>query len=117
MSTNEIVSTIGHGTDGEERSVEGGRTAGEILRGQEVVELAAGFPHLLKGAYSENVNVPIPVPVTHHSFGGWKSLLFGGTGAYGVRGFYFFARERATIGRWLDPATRGGTNPGFTQNS
>ena len=99
MSTNEIVSTIGHWIDGEERNVEGGRTAGEVLRGKEVIELAAGFPHLLRRAYSENVNVPIPGPVAHHSLGGWKSLLFGGTGAYGVRGFDFFARERATIGR------------------
>ena len=34
---------------------------GEILRGQEVVELATGFPHLIKGAYSENVSTGIDV--------------------------------------------------------
>ena len=117
MSTNEIASTIGYWIDGEPRGLERGRTAGEILRGKKVIEFAAGSPHLLKRAYMENVNVPIPEPVAHHYFGGWKSLLFGGTAAYGVRGFDFFTRERATIGRWIDPATRGGTNLGFPQNN
>lgn len=62
------------------------------------------------------INVPIPVPVAYHSFGGWKSSLFGDAKAYGVHGFDFFTREKAVTSRWLDPATHGGINLGFPQN-
>ena len=68
------------------------------------------------------INVPIPVPVAYHSFGGWKKSLFGDAKAYGVHGFDFFTREKAVTARWIDPATRndsshGGINLGFPQNS
>lgn len=68
------------------------------------------------------INVPIPVPVAYHSFGGWKASLFGDAKAYGVHGFDFFTREKAITSRWLDPATRHhsdnrGINLGFPQNS
>ena len=68
------------------------------------------------------VNVPIPVPVAYHSFGGWKQSLFGDAKAYGVHGFDFFTREKAVTSRWLDPATRSHSqhsaiNLGFPQNS
>jgi methylmalonate-semialdehyde dehydrogenase [acylating] (EC 1.2.1.27) len=62
------------------------------------------------------INVPIPVPVAYHSFGGWKASLFGDAKAYGVQGFDFFTREKAITSRWLDPATHGGINLGFPQN-
>ncbi|MCK6067993.1 MULTISPECIES: CoA-acylating methylmalonate-semialdehyde dehydrogenase [Microbacterium] len=67
------------------------------------------------------INVPIPVPVAYHSFGGWKQSLFGDAKAYGVHGFDFFTREKAVTARWIDPATRhdtdhGGINLGFPQN-
>ena len=62
------------------------------------------------------INVPIPVPVAYHSFGGWKNSLFGDAKAYGVHGFDFFTREKAVTSRWLDPATHGGINLGFPQN-
>ncbi|RGE20693.1 CoA-acylating methylmalonate-semialdehyde dehydrogenase [Leucobacter sp. wl10] len=62
------------------------------------------------------INVPIPVPVAYHSFGGWKASLFGDSKAYGVQGFEFFTREKAITSRWLDPATHGGINLGFPQN-
>ncbi|KJQ52645.1 CoA-acylating methylmalonate-semialdehyde dehydrogenase [Microbacterium sp. SA39] len=67
------------------------------------------------------INVPIPVPVAYHSFGGWKQSLFGDAKAYGVHGFDFFTREKAVTARWIDPATRndsthGGLNLGFPQN-
>ncbi|MFT4306060.1 MAG: CoA-acylating methylmalonate-semialdehyde dehydrogenase [Microbacterium sp.] len=62
------------------------------------------------------INVPIPVPVAYHSFGGWKSSLFGDAKAYGVHGFDFFTREKAITSRWLDPATHGGIDLGFPQN-
>jgi len=63
------------------------------------------------------INVPIPVPVAYHSFGGWKASLFGDAKAYGVHGFDFFTREKAITSRWLDPAQHGGIDLGFPQNS
>jgi malonate-semialdehyde dehydrogenase (acetylating)/methylmalonate-semialdehyde dehydrogenase len=63
------------------------------------------------------INVPIPVPVAYHSFGGWKASLFGDAKAYGAHGFDFFTREKAITSRWLDPATHGGINLGFPQNN
>ncbi|WP_208322046.1 CoA-acylating methylmalonate-semialdehyde dehydrogenase, partial [Paramicrobacterium chengjingii] len=62
------------------------------------------------------INVPIPVPVAYHSFGGWKQSLFGSSKAYGVHGFDFFTQEKAITSRWLDPATHGGINLGFPEN-
>ncbi|MGF6881324.1 malonate-semialdehyde dehydrogenase (acetylating)/methylmalonate-semialdehyde dehydrogenase [Nocardia sp. GAS34] len=62
------------------------------------------------------VNVPIPVPVAYHSFGGWKASIFGDAKAYGPSGFAFFTREKAVTSRWLDPS-HGGINLGFPQNS
>ncbi|MFC4140101.1 MULTISPECIES: CoA-acylating methylmalonate-semialdehyde dehydrogenase [unclassified Microbacterium] len=68
------------------------------------------------------INVPIPVPVAYHSFGGWKKSLFGDAKAYGLHGFDFFTREKAVTARWIDPAKRddvdhGGINLGFPRNS
>ena len=62
------------------------------------------------------VNVPIPVPVAYHSFGGWKSSLFGDAKAYGPAGVAFFTREKAITSRWLDPS-HGGINLGFPQHT
>jgi malonate-semialdehyde dehydrogenase (acetylating)/methylmalonate-semialdehyde dehydrogenase len=62
------------------------------------------------------INVPIPVPVAYHSFGGWKASLFGDAKAYGPHGVNFFTREKAVTARWLDPS-HGGLNLGFPQNS
>ncbi|MFL6108646.1 MAG: CoA-acylating methylmalonate-semialdehyde dehydrogenase [Marmoricola sp.] len=61
------------------------------------------------------VNVPIPVPVAYHSFGGWKASLFGDAKAYGPQGVDFFTREKAVTARWLDPS-HGGLNLGFPQH-
>lgn len=61
------------------------------------------------------INVPIPVPVAYHSFGGWKKSLFGDAKAYGPAGFDFFTREKAVTVRWLDPS-HGGINLGFPEN-
>ena len=61
------------------------------------------------------VNVPIPVPVAQHSFGGWKASLFGDAKAYGPQGVDFFTREKAVTSRWLDPS-HGGINLGFPQH-
>ena len=62
------------------------------------------------------INVPIPVPVSYYSFGGWKSSLFGDSHAYGVEGVHFFTRTKAVTSRWLDPS-HGGLNLGFPQNN
>ncbi|WP_438354193.1 CoA-acylating methylmalonate-semialdehyde dehydrogenase [Microbacterium sp. CJ88] len=63
------------------------------------------------------INVPIPVPVAYHSFGGWKKSLFGDAKAYGVHGFDFFTREKAVTARWIDPAVgHGGIDLGFPRN-
>ena len=61
------------------------------------------------------VNVPIPVPVAYHSFGGWKDSAFGDAKAYGPAGVAFYTREKAITSRWLDPS-HGGINLGFPQN-
>lgn len=61
------------------------------------------------------VNVPIPVPVAYHSFGGWKDSAFGDAKAYGPAGIGFFTREKAVTSRWLDPS-HGGLNLGFPQH-
>ncbi|MFF4810049.1 CoA-acylating methylmalonate-semialdehyde dehydrogenase [Micromonospora chersina] len=62
------------------------------------------------------VNVPVPVPVSYYSFGGWKDSLFGDTHAYGPEGVSFFVRSKVVTSRWLDPS-HGGVNLGFPQNS
>ena len=62
------------------------------------------------------INVPIPVPVAYHSFGGWKASLFGDAKAYGTHGVDFFTREKAVTARWLDPS-HGGINLGFPRNA
>jgi malonate-semialdehyde dehydrogenase (acetylating)/methylmalonate-semialdehyde dehydrogenase len=61
------------------------------------------------------VNVPIPVPVAYHSFGGWKNSAFGDAKAYGPSGVAFYTREKAVTSRWLDPS-HGGINLGFPEN-
>ncbi|MFK4807101.1 CoA-acylating methylmalonate-semialdehyde dehydrogenase [Microbacterium sp. ZW CA_36] len=61
------------------------------------------------------INVPIPVPVAYHSFGGWKASHFGDTKAYGPHAFEFFTAEKAVTSRWLDPS-HGGINLGFPQH-
>jgi malonate-semialdehyde dehydrogenase (acetylating) / methylmalonate-semialdehyde dehydrogenase len=62
------------------------------------------------------VNVPIPVPVSYYSFGGWKSSLFGDTAAYGQDGVHFFTRTKTVTSRWPDPS-HGGINLGFPQST
>jgi malonate-semialdehyde dehydrogenase (acetylating)/methylmalonate-semialdehyde dehydrogenase len=53
------------------------------------------------------VNVPIPVPMAYHSFGGWKSSLFGDLHVHGPEGFRFYTRGKVVTRRWPDPAHRG----------
>ena len=46
------------------------------------------------------VNVPIPVPMAFHSFGGWKSSLFGDIHMHGPEGVRFYTRQKAITSRW-----------------
>ncbi len=59
------------------------------------------------------VNVPIPVPMAYHSFGGWKSSLFGDLHVHGPDGVRFYTRGKVVTTRWPDPATHQGVNLGF----
>ncbi len=61
------------------------------------------------------INVPIPVPVGYHSFGGWKDSLFGDTTMYGPEGLRFYTRPKVVTSRWPDPSTST-VNLGFPQN-
>lgn len=49
------------------------------------------------------VNVPLPVPVASHSFGGWKRSLFGDLHAYGPDAVRFYTRRKAVSQRWPSP--------------
>ncbi len=51
------------------------------------------------------VNVPIPVPVSFYSFGGWKDSLFGDLSMYGPDGVRFYTHGKVVTTRWPDPST------------
>lgn len=46
------------------------------------------------------INVPLPVPVAYHSFGGWKRSLFGDHSIYGPEGVHFYTRLKTVTTRW-----------------
>jgi malonate-semialdehyde dehydrogenase (acetylating)/methylmalonate-semialdehyde dehydrogenase len=46
------------------------------------------------------INVPIPVPMAYHSFGGWKRSLFGDHHMHGPEGVRFFTRQKTITSRW-----------------
>jgi len=50
------------------------------------------------------INVPIPVPVAYHSFGGWKRSGFGDTNQYGMEGVKFWTKTKTVTARWPDSA-------------
>ena len=49
------------------------------------------------------VNVPIPVPMAFHSFGGWRSSLFGDHHMHGPEGVRFYTRLKTVTQRWPEP--------------
>ena len=53
------------------------------------------------------INVPIPVPMAWHSFGGWKRSLFGDMHAYGEEGIRFYTRYKSVMQRWPDSIGKG----------
>jgi len=52
------------------------------------------------------INVPLPVPVSYHSFGGWKRSLFGDLSAYGPDGVRFYTRRKTITQRWPSSTLR-----------
>ena len=55
------------------------------------------------------VNVPLPVPVAYHSFGGWKRSLFGDLSAYGPDAVRFYTKRKTITQRWPSAGVREGT--------
>ena len=53
------------------------------------------------------VNVPIPVPMAFHSFGGWKDSLFGSNAMHGVEGINFYTKLKTTTSRWPKSINEG----------
>jgi malonate-semialdehyde dehydrogenase (acetylating) / methylmalonate-semialdehyde dehydrogenase len=53
------------------------------------------------------VNVPIPVPMAWHGFGGWKRSLFGDMHAYGEEGVRFYTRQKSVMQRWPESIAKG----------
>jgi len=53
------------------------------------------------------INVPIPVPMAWHSFGGWKRSLFGDHHAYGEEGVRFYTRYKSVMQRWPESIDKG----------
>jgi malonate-semialdehyde dehydrogenase (acetylating) / methylmalonate-semialdehyde dehydrogenase len=53
------------------------------------------------------INVPIPVPMAWHSFGGWKRSLFGDTHIYGQEGVRFYTRYKSIMQRWPETIDKG----------
>ena len=53
------------------------------------------------------VNVPIPVPMAFHSFGGWKQSLFGDHAMHGIEGIRFFTKLKTVTSRWPKSISKG----------
>ena len=70
-------------------------------------EVAREFSHRVR-AGMVGVNVPIPVPMAFHSFGGWKASLFGDHHMHGIEGIRFYTRLKTVTTRWPD----GGASKG-----
>jgi malonate-semialdehyde dehydrogenase (acetylating)/methylmalonate-semialdehyde dehydrogenase len=53
------------------------------------------------------INVPIPVPMAWHGFGGWKRSLFGDMHAYGEEGVRFYTKQKSVMQRWASSIAKG----------
>ena len=63
------------------------------------------------------INVPLPVPVAYHSFGGWKRSLFGDLHAYGPDGVRFYTKRKTITQRWASSGIREGKQFSFPSNT
>jgi malonate-semialdehyde dehydrogenase (acetylating)/methylmalonate-semialdehyde dehydrogenase len=59
------------------------------------------------------INVPIPVPVAYHTFGGWKRSAFGDTNQHGMEGLKFWTKVKTVTARWPDTALEGHADSSF----
>jgi malonate-semialdehyde dehydrogenase (acetylating)/methylmalonate-semialdehyde dehydrogenase len=59
------------------------------------------------------INVPIPVPVAYHSFGGWKRSAFGDTNQHGMEGIKFWTKVKTVTQRWPDGTADGANENAF----
>lgn len=59
------------------------------------------------------INVPIPVPVAYHSFGGWKRSAFGDTNQHGMEGIKFWTKVKTITQRWPDGSSDGSGENAF----
>jgi malonate-semialdehyde dehydrogenase (acetylating)/methylmalonate-semialdehyde dehydrogenase len=62
--------------------------------------------HILVGMVG--INVPLPVPIAYHSFGGWKRSLFGDLHAYGPDAVRFYTKRKTITQRWPSAGVREG---------
>ena len=53
------------------------------------------------------INVPIPVPMAWHGFGGWKRSIFGDTHTYGKEGVRFYTKQKSVMQRWPESISKG----------
>ncbi len=70
--------------------------------------------HILVGMVG--VNVPLPVPVAYHSFGGWKRSLFGDLHGYGPDAVRFYTKRKTITQRWPSAGVREGAVFSFPTN-
>ena len=54
------------------------------------------------------INVPIPVPLAYHTFGGWKKSMFGDLNQHGPDSFRFYSRTKTVTSRWPSGLKEGG---------
>ena len=54
------------------------------------------------------INFPIPVPLSYHTFGGWKKSAFGDLNQYGPDAFRFYTRTKTVTARWFSGIKEGG---------
>ena len=67
-----------------------------------ILEMGMLVEHLLVKSKLEwlGINVPIPVPMAFHSFGGWKRSLFGDSAMHGMEGIKFYTKLKTITSRW-----------------
>ena len=72
------------------------------IKDSDVIIITAGVPR--KPGMSRDdllgINVPIPVPMAFHSFGGWKRSLFGDSAMHGMEGIKFYTKLKTITSRW-----------------
>ena len=62
------------------------------------------------------VNIPLPVPSSYHSFGGWKNSLFGDLNIYGPDGVRFYTQRKTITQRWPSSGSSNGVDLSMPNN-